>query len=207
LTFYKDGLKFIQRLILDATACRVQLLHIINLQEEFSFNKTNKNAPFVNISDAENTAQNKPWNHLTDGQWWKMDKSDDEIIAHSAKKAKMTVLLERWKDTIMTLSIQRYYKSFYNRVWWQWNHKLEILKHGLRYHYKYFQYDHVGQGARQVGSTFKPFVHATAIEQLNMSPATRSLMRHLQCRWTSSCYRSLVTKKLWQPVPRNGKKH
>jgi penicillin-binding protein 1A len=22
--------------------------------------------------------------------------------------------------------------------------------------YKYFQYDHVGQGARQVGSTFKP---------------------------------------------------
>jgi penicillin-binding protein 1A len=35
--------------------------------------------------------------------------------------------------------------------------------------YKYFQYDHVGQGARQVGSTFKPFV-ATAIEQLNMSP-------------------------------------
>jgi penicillin-binding protein 1A len=35
--------------------------------------------------------------------------------------------------------------------------------------YKYFQYDHVGQGARQVGSTFKPFVYAT-IEQLNMSP-------------------------------------
>jgi penicillin-binding protein 1A len=23
--------------------------------------------------------------------------------------------------------------------------------------YKYFQYDHGGQGARQVGSTFKPF--------------------------------------------------
>jgi penicillin-binding protein 1A len=25
--------------------------------------------------------------------------------------------------------------------------------------YKYFQYDDVGQGARQVGSTFKPFVY------------------------------------------------
>ncbi|MBV2194976.1 MAG: penicillin-binding protein, partial [Flavobacterium sp.] len=36
--------------------------------------------------------------------------------------------------------------------------------------YKYFQYDHVGQGARQVGSTFKPFVYATVIEQLQMSP-------------------------------------
>ncbi|MDR0193893.1 MAG: penicillin-binding protein, partial [Myroides sp.] len=36
--------------------------------------------------------------------------------------------------------------------------------------YKHFQYDHVGQGARQVGSTFKPFVYATAIEQLHYSP-------------------------------------
>jgi penicillin-binding protein 1A len=38
-----------------------------------------------------------------------------------------------------------------------------------------FQYDHVGQGARQVGSTFKPFVYATAIEQLNMSPCDSPL--------------------------------
>src|SRR5690554_7762808 len=36
--------------------------------------------------------------------------------------------------------------------------------------YKHFQYDHVAQGARQVGSTFKPFVYATAIENLQMSP-------------------------------------
>jgi membrane carboxypeptidase/penicillin-binding protein len=30
----------------------------------------------------------------------------------------------------------------------------EIKVGGINY--KYFQYDHVGQGARQVGSTFKP---------------------------------------------------
>jgi len=36
--------------------------------------------------------------------------------------------------------------------------------------YKHFQYDHVAQGARQVGSTFKPFVYATVIDQLGMSP-------------------------------------
>ena len=36
--------------------------------------------------------------------------------------------------------------------------------------YKYFQYDHVGQGSRQVGSTFKPIVYATAIQQLGKSP-------------------------------------
>jgi penicillin-binding protein 1A len=32
------------------------------------------------------------------------------------------------------------------------------IKAWVGYHHKYFQYDHVGQGARQVGSTFKPFV-------------------------------------------------
>jgi penicillin-binding protein 1A len=36
--------------------------------------------------------------------------------------------------------------------------------------FKHFQYDHVGQGTRQVGSTFKPFVYATAIKELGMSP-------------------------------------
>lgn len=36
--------------------------------------------------------------------------------------------------------------------------------------YRYFKYDHVNQGRRQVGSTFKPFVYATAIEQKHYSP-------------------------------------
>lgn len=36
--------------------------------------------------------------------------------------------------------------------------------------YKHFQYDQVIQGARQVGSTFKPFVYAAAIDQLRYSP-------------------------------------
>ena len=36
--------------------------------------------------------------------------------------------------------------------------------------YKHFQYDMVKQGKRQIGSTFKPFVYATAINQLRLSP-------------------------------------
>lgn len=34
----------------------------------------------------------------------------------------------------------------------------------------YFKYDHVKQARRQVGSTFKPFVYATAIHQMNYAP-------------------------------------
>ena len=74
--------------------------------------------------------------------------------------------------------------------------------------YKYFQYDHVGQGARQVGSTFKPFVYATAIEQLNMSPCDSIIdspftipvgRHHVTETWTPSNsdnkYRGMVTLK------------
>ena len=39
--------------------------------------------------------------------------------------------------------------------------------------HKYFKYDHVEQGKRQVGSTFKPFVYATAINQLGLSPCEK----------------------------------
>ena len=42
---------------------------------------------------------------------------------------------------------------------------------GIDHHY--FQYDHVKEAKRQVGSTFKPFVYATAIDQHNYSPCMK----------------------------------
>lgn len=42
---------------------------------------------------------------------------------------------------------------------------------GMNHHY--FQYDHVKEAKRQVGSTFKPFVYATAIDQHNYSPCMK----------------------------------
>ena len=36
--------------------------------------------------------------------------------------------------------------------------------------YRHFQYDMVKKGKRQIGSTFKPFVYAAAIDQLKLSP-------------------------------------
>lgn len=38
--------------------------------------------------------------------------------------------------------------------------------------WNHFQYDHIKQGKRQVGSTFKPFVYATAIMKLGMTPCS-----------------------------------
>jgi penicillin-binding protein 1A len=100
-------------------------------------------------------------------------KSEDDIIKSFAVKTKMKVFT--WKgerDTIMspTDSI-RYYKHFLQSGVMAMEPQTGHIKAWVGgINYKYFQYDHVGQGARQVGSTFKPFVYATAIEQLGASP-------------------------------------
>jgi penicillin-binding protein 1A len=80
-----------------------------------------------------------------------------------------------WKgerDTIMTpMDSIRYYKHFLRSGMISMEPQTGHVKAWVGgINYKHFQYDHAGQGARQVGSTFKPFVYATAIEQLNMSP-------------------------------------
>jgi penicillin-binding protein 1A len=175
---YKDGLR-----IYTTIDSRMQLYaeeaveaHMANLQEEFFEQaKENKNAPFVNISQAETDRILKKamkasarWNIMESN-----DKSEEEIIASFKQKTKMKVFT--WKgerDTIMTpLDSIRYYKHFLQSGLMAMEPQTGNIKAWVGgINYKYFQYDHVGQGARQVGSTFKPFVYATAIEQLGMSP-------------------------------------
>jgi penicillin-binding protein 1A len=175
---YKDGLK-----IYTTIDSRMQLYaeqaveaHMKNMQEEFFIQaKTNKNAPFVNISDAETKKIMEQ--AMKNSDRWRIlkeqDKSEDEIIASFNEKQKMTVFT--WKgerDTIMTpMDSIRYYKHFLQAGLMAMEPQTGAIKAWVGgINYKYFQYDHVGQGARQVGSTFKPFVYATAIEQLGMSP-------------------------------------
>ena len=175
---YGDGLKIyttIDSKIQEHAEEAVQA-HIKNLQEEF-FNqqKDNKNAPFVNISEAETDKIFKQ--AMKNSERWRIlkadEKTDEEIIASFKVKTKMTVFT--WKgerDTIMTpLDSIRYYKHFLQAGLMSMEPQTGQIKAWVGgINYKYFQYDHVGQGARQVGSTFKPFVYATAIEQLGMSP-------------------------------------
>lgn len=50
--------------------------------------------------------------------------------------------------------------------------------------WQHFQYDHIKQGKRQVGSTFKPFVYATAIMNLGMTPcSTVSNATYVKGNW------------------------
>jgi penicillin-binding protein 1A len=213
---YKDGLK-----IYTTIDSRMQLhaeeavsKHMANLQQQFFIEaKTNKNAPFVNISQVETDRIMKQamkssyrWTVLAE-----QDKSEEEIIKTFSEKVKMTVFT--WKgerDTIMTpLDSIRYYKHFLQSGLMAMEPQTGSIKAWVGgINYKYFQYDHVGQGARQVGSTFKPFVYATAIEQLGMSPCDTILdgpfmirkgRHHVTEDWeprnSDNKYRGMVTLK------------
>ena len=213
---YKDGLK-----IYTTIDSRMQLhaeeaveKHMANLQEQFFIEaKDNKNAPFVGISEAETQRILKQamkasyrWTVMTE-----LEKSEEEIIASFSKKTKMKIFT--WKgerDTIMTpLDSIRYYKHFLQSGLMAMEPQTGNIKAWVGgINYKYFQYDHVGQGARQVGSTFKPFVYATAIEQLGMSPCDtivdgpfmiRKGRHHVTEDWeprnSNNQYRGMVTLK------------
>jgi len=175
---YKDGLKIYTTIDsrMQTYAEEAVAAHMQNLQQQFFIDqKNNKNAPFVNITQAETDRimMQAMKNSVRWAQMKEMDKSEDDIIASFKVKTKMRVFT--WKgerDTTMTpLDSIRYYKHFLQSGLMSMEPQTGAIKAWVGgINYKYFQYDHVGQGARQVGSTFKPFVYATAIEELNMSP-------------------------------------
>lgn len=150
--------------------------HLSNLQKEFFIQqKGNKNAPFINLSKAESEKiinrsmrNSERWKQMTE-----QGKSEDEIIKSFGIKTRMEVFTWKGeKDTIMTPRDSIiYYKHFLQTGMMSMEPMTGNIKAWVGgIDYKHFQYDHVAQGARQVGSTFKPFVYATAMQQLGMSP-------------------------------------
>jgi penicillin-binding protein 1A len=160
--------------------------HMPRLQAEFFNQNTperNKTAPFLDLSSDEvdkllNTAMKR-------GERWRIlknaGKNDKEIRASFYKPAQMTLF--KWEkdgspgefDTIMKpIDSMRYYKSFLHPGMMSMDPQTGHVKAWVGgMNYRHFQYDHVKQGKRQVGSTFKPFVYATAINQLHMSPCDK----------------------------------
>jgi len=213
---YKDGLRIYTTIDsrMQSYAEEAVSEHMKNLQQQFFIEqKNNKNAPFVNITQAETDRimMQAMKNSVRWAQMKDADKSEDDIIASFKIKTRMRVFT--WKgerDTVMTpLDSIRYYKHFLQSGLMAMEPQTGNIKAWVGgINYKYFQYDHVGQGARQVGSTFKPFVYATAIEELNMSPCDSILdgpfmihkgRHHVTEDWeprnSDNRYRGMVTLK------------
>ena len=158
------------------------LRHMPRLQAEFFHQNTpkrNPTAPFLELDKSEvDDLMNRS---MRQGERWRIlksdGKSDKEIIESFHKAKKMSVFA--WVDgkpseidTIMKpIDSMRYYKSFLRPGMMSMNPQTGHVKAWVGgMNYTHFQYDHVKQSKRQVGSTFKPFVYATAIDQLHLSP-------------------------------------
>lgn len=175
---YRDGLKIytsIDSRMQDYAEEAVKA-HISNLQKEFDRqNKNNKTAPFRDVTLEERNdlikdamRRSERWRVLKD-----QGKSNEEIVESFGKETDMRIFTwDGIKDTVMTPrdSIIHYKSHLQAGMMSMTPQTGEVKAWVGGVNFKHFKYDHVKQAKRQVGSTFKPFVYATAIDQLHLSP-------------------------------------
>ena len=150
--------------------------HMMNLQKEFFIqNDTLSTAPFLDLEeDEEETIMKRAMRRSERWRKSKLSGMTNEEIEESFNKAvDMTVF--SWNgdiDTIMSpIDSIRYYKHFLRAGMMSMNPKNgHVMAWVGGINYRHFQYDHVMLSKRQIGSTFKPFLYATAIDQLKLSP-------------------------------------
>ena len=177
---YLDGLKIYTTINYEMQQYAEESVkeHMANLQREFFIQNTldlNPTAPFLEIEEEEEEMIFKRAMRRSE-RWRKMrnsGKSEKEMFASFEKEVPMTIF--SWEgniDTIMKpIDSIRYYKHFMRVGMMSMEPQTGHVKAWVGgINYKHFQYDHVKQGKRQIGSTFKPFLYATAIDQLKLSP-------------------------------------
>ena len=150
--------------------------HMINLQKEFFIqNDTVSSAPFTDLEEDQEEAIMK--RAMRRSERWRKSKlagkTNDEIEESFNIPTNMTVFT--WDgdvDTLMSpIDSIRYYKHFLRAGMMSMNPKNgHVMAWVGGIDYRNFQYDHVMLSKRQIGSTFKPFLYATAIDQLKLSP-------------------------------------
>lgn len=177
-SMYKDGLKIYTTLDskMQTYAETAVEKHLKNLQKEFDRqNESNPTSPFrgIEASEIESILQKGMKNSDRYKRMKQRGIAEDSIQASFNRKRDMRVF--SWNgpiDTLMTPKDSiRYYKSFLNTGMMSMTPQTGEVKTWVGgVNYKFFKYEHVKQAKRQVGSTFKPFVYATAIDQLHLSP-------------------------------------
>lgn len=177
---YKDGLKIyttinasMQKYAEDAVK-----EHLKGLQKEFfSHWKGHKNAPFTGLPDSKirqillQAMQRSDRYRKLKGDGF----SDKEIETAFQKKTKMKIFT--WNgDSTVTMSpwdSLRYHKFILQTGMMSVEPQTGYIRTWVGgINQRYFQYDHVYRGKRQVGSTFKSFVYAVAMQE-GWSPCTQ----------------------------------
>ena len=175
---YVDGLKIYTTINskMQQYAEESVIEHMKNLQKEFFIqNDTVSSAPFSDLDEDEEEIIMK--RAMRRSERWRKSKlsgkTNDEIEESFNIPTNMSIF--SWEgdiDTLMSpIDSIRYYKHFLRAGMMSMNPKNGHVKAWVGgINYRNFQYDHVMLSKRQIGSTFKPFLYATAIDQLKLSP-------------------------------------
>jgi len=180
LNLYKDGLKIYVTLDSKMQKYAEQAIkeHLTDLQKRFDAEQRGrKNRPFYYLTDKQVTSVMTQAMKRT-GRYKQLKAagvSEDSILLEFHKPIKTSrftwageeeVEMSPW-DSI------RYHKQIAQAGLMSMvpgSGEIKAWVGGIDW--QHFQYDHIKQGKRQVGSTFKPFVYATAIMKLGMTPCS-----------------------------------
>ena len=181
---YKDGLKIyttidskMQRYAEEAVAEHLGK----ELQPDFYNHWKNKkrfpNAPFYRLNKKQRDRIMTQAMKRSDRYYWMKQRKapEDSIIKSFNTPVAMKVF--SWNgpiDTVMTPMDSILYYKYFLQVGLM---SIEPQTGYVRAYvggidYRYFKYDHVTSAKRQVGSTFKPFVYASAFQELGFTPCT-----------------------------------
>lgn len=145
--------------------------HLTDLQNTFFRHWKNKNA----FKEQPQIISNAIKNSVRYKNLKKAGKSEKEIDKIFNTKDTLSVFTWHGEvDTLITpLDSIKYYKMFLHPGFMSMDPKTGQIKAWVGgSNYKHFQYDHVKEGRRQVGSTFKPFLYALAMQE-GYSPCYR----------------------------------
>lgn len=171
---YRDGLKIYTTIDsrMQVYAEEAMTQHMTDLQGQFDKAlKNKKNAPFswkVKPDEIENIMNSAKKRSERYKNMTKAGASEEEIEKAFVTPTNMTVF--SWKgdiDTTMTpLDSIRYYKGFLQAGFMAMEPQTGYIRAWVGgINFRHFKYDHVKESRRQVGSTFKPFVYALAIQE------------------------------------------
>ena len=180
LNIYRDGLKIYVTVDSKMQKYAEEAIkeHLTNLQRSFdNEQKNNRKRPFYHISDKQvndimmaSVKRTGRYKQLAEA-----GVSEDSILMEFKKSVKTSIFTwEGEQDVEMSpWDSIRYHKQIAQAGLMAMEPTTGDIKAWVGgINWEHFQYDHVKQGKRQVGSTFKPFVYATAIINLGMTPCT-----------------------------------
>ncbi|RAV28394.1 penicillin-binding protein 1A [Sinomicrobium soli] len=163
---YRDGLRIYTTLDAEMQALAEEAMaeHLSGLQEQFE-KSYGQRAPWItNKKMAEDALlKSAPYRALKERGW-----SDTKIMDSLSKPRRMELF--DWKENHIvegtTLDSIRHYLKFLNAGVISIDPHTGAIRTWIGgINYRYFKYDHVRQSKRQVGSTFKPIVYTTALEE------------------------------------------